>query len=214
MYEPFRNADDVIEKAFGAQDPCSELLQLIRAHPRLSTITYIAVTYEDLAQKTPALVNKLSHILVDLKEKETGITMKGGRTPYEMITVDDAFHRELYESLGSDLVVDDASVSPSNMYLTSSLISATIVKLSLTGPRIAVNEVNRGLWQYEQSNDYDAAKHEVYVLGVCLQLAICGSYLLQYPYFDVPRVLGALEAIKSVGIVKHPQGQQLLDVCT
>ena len=89
-------------------------------------------------------------------------------------------------------------------------LSATIVKLSLTGPHLVVNLVNRGL-QYKQSNDYDAAKHEVYVLRACLQLAICGSYLLQHPNFDVPRILGALEAIKSVGIVKNLQGQQLLE---
>jgi hypothetical protein len=85
------------------------------------------------------------------------------------------------------------------------------VKYSLCNPDVFIDAANRGL-QYEQFG-YDAAKHEVLVLGACLQLSISGSYFRHQHDFDISQVLHALEKIKKVGVVKHPQGQRLLEVC-
>jgi len=190
-------------------DPTSKLVELIRAHPELSTITVIAVTYIDLAQQAPSLVDKLADTLVKLKE--TNITVRCGGRLGDTTQIARALDWELDEYLGSDLAaVKDASVSPSNEHLTISLLSATTMKYSLCNPDVFIDAVNRGL-HYERF-DYDVAKHEVLVLGACIQLSISGSYLRSQHDFDAPQVLDALEKIKNVGVVKHPQGQRLLEV--
>ncbi len=40
-----------------------------------------------------------------------------------------------------------------------------------------------------------------------------GSYFCGLKDFDARHALGALERIKEVGVVKHPDGQRLLEVC-
>jgi hypothetical protein len=121
MTEPFSNALNAIQNAFAMRDPTSKLLELIRAHPDLSTITVIVITYIDLAQQAPSLVDKLADTLVSLKE--TNITVRSGGRLGDTTQIARALDSELDEYLGSDLVaVKDASVSPSNEHLTTSLL--------------------------------------------------------------------------------------------
>ncbi len=207
MTEPFPDALNVIRNAFDTKDPTSKLLELIRAHPELSTITVIVIIYIDLAQQSPSLVDELVDTLVNLKN--TKITVGRLSDPTEIAH---ALNWELDDYLDSELTsVEDASVSPSNEHLITSLISATTMKYSLCNTDVFLGAVNRGL-HYERYS-YDVAKREVLVLGACLQLSISGSYFRGQHGFDSIDILNVLEKIKNVGVVKHPQGQRLLEVC-
>jgi len=164
----------------------------------------------DLAQQAPSLVDKLADTLVKLKE--TQITVRSGGRLGDTTRIARALDWELDEYLGSDLAaVKDASISPSNEHLTISLLSATTMKYSLCNPDVFIDAINRGL-HYEQFG-YDVAKHEVLVLGACLQLSISGSHFRHQRDFDAPQILDVLEKIKNVSVVKHPQGQRLPEVC-
>ena len=125
--------------------------------------------------------------------------------------------RELADLLSGNLANDiDTSVTPSNEYLIASLLSAASRKHCLGESTAQVGSVLRGLYYSDRKHgDADPATFQVLVLGACLQLLASGSYLYgpKGIHFGKIDVLSALEAAKKEGVVKHPNGQGLLEVC-
>jgi len=86
------------------------------------------------------------------------------------------------------------------------------VKHHLCNSSAFYNAVSRGL-NYQAETGIDPTTHEVLVLGACLLLSISGSYLYGSKHTDGSHVLGALKKIKEAGLLEHPDGQLLLEVC-
>lgn len=215
MSESFPDALDAIRDAFNLPDPTPQLLELIRAHPELPTIGDIVVIYLELVQQSPSQIDKLTGTLVNLKSSTEFTIAANDRLGKSVpIVTALALNLELNELLSSELAhVKDASVTPSNEHLIASLLSAVAIKYSLCNSTAFSSAVDRGLCHQHDTYRFDVATREVLVLGACLQLSMSGSYFCDQKGFDARHALGALERIKEVGVVKHPDGQRLLEVC-
>ena len=113
MTEPFPDTLCAIRNAFDMKDPTSNLLEFIRAHPELSTITVVVITYISTSptKQSPSLVDKLADTLVHTKSPLA-----------DLVKHELPLNRELDDHLGSELAsVEDASVSPSNERLVITL---------------------------------------------------------------------------------------------
>jgi len=208
--ESFPNARNVFEDAFNLPDPTPRLLELVRAHPELPTITDLLVIYMELVEKSPIQIDKLTGALANLKNSND-ISIDG----YDRIGNPIAYtiNNELEKIFGSRLDdLRDGSVVLSNEYLTTSLLSAAAMKYRLCDSIAFPYAVLRAL-EYQVETRFDVATHEVLVLGACLQLSISGLYLCGLLRTGPDRVLFGLERIKRAGLLSHPNGQQLLEVC-
>ena len=206
IYKPLVAAED----AFNLPDPTSKLLELIHAEPTLSTIDAIAIMYIDHANQFPSQVDKLIGAFANLKTST--ITFNDGR---QQLSISQALNSVLHSLFSSDLACPtDGSVTPSNEYLSSSLLAAKTLKISLCPPHLLSGQVDCDLnYDNPENGRFDAATHQVRVLCACLLLSICGSHLLGQFGFDPSNILTILERIKNDGVVKDPHGQQLLKVC-
>ena len=131
------------------------------------------------------------------------------------MSISQALESELHSFFSSDLACPkDGPVTSSNGYLSSSLLAAKTVKISLCPPYLFSGQVDCDLnYENPENGRFDVATHQVRVLCACLLLSICGSHLLGQINFDPSNILTTLERIKNVGVVKDPHGRQLLEVC-
>lgn len=201
------------EHAFNLPDPTSKLLELIHAEPTVSTIDAIAIIYIDHANQFPSQVDKLVRTLANLQTSTITFNVDARYGKPTQLSISQAFEWELH-SLFSSAWPDDGSVTPSNKYLSTSLLAAKTVKIPLHFFHLLSDQVNCDL-NYDNPEDgyFDVATHQVRVLSACLLLSICGSHLLGQFNFDPGNILTTLEKIKNVGVVKDAHGQQLLEVC-
>ena len=215
MTESFPDAVKAIREAFNLPDPTQQLLELIRAHPELPTVGDIVVIYLELVQQSPSQVDKLTSILANVKSSTEFTVAACNRLGKSVpIPIALAFDLELNELFCSELAgLNDALVTPSNEHLIASLLSAVAMKYSLCHPNSFSGTVHRGLYYQNDTYRFDVATHQVLVLGACLQLSMSGSHFCGPEGFDASHLLSVLEGIKNVGVVKHPGGQQLLEVC-
>jgi len=201
------------EHAFSLPDPTSKLLELIHAEPTLSTINAIAIIYIDHAKQFPSQVDKLVGALVNLKTSTITFNADARHDKPTQLSISQALESELHWLFSSEYP-RDGSVTSSNGYLSASLLAAKTVKVSLCSPHLFSDQVNCDLnYDNPENGRFDVAIHQVCVLGACLLLTICGSHLLGQSNFDPSNILTTLERIKNVGVVKDPNGQQLLEVC-
>lgn len=191
------------------------MLEISRDHPKSLTIRDIVIIYFDLSAQSPSQINKLTCTLVNLKNSSEITVLYWDRyEKFVPISIALALDLELHELLGSELAgLNVRPIIPSNEHLIASLLSAVAVKHSLSLSFAFSDAVHRGLYYYDSAlYCYDVAAHQGLVLGACLQLSMNGSYFCGPNGFDAGQVLSALERIKNVGVVKHPDGQRLLEV--
>jgi len=203
------------ELAFNLPDPTPRLLELIHAMPTLSTINAIAIMYIDHANQFPSQVDKLVGALANLKTSKITFNADARHDKPTQLSISQALESELHSLFSSDLgCAEDGSVTSSNGHLSSSLLAAKTVKISLCLPSLVSGQVDWDLnYDNPENGRFDVATHQVRVLSACLLLSICGSHLLGQFNFDPSDILTTLERIKNVGVVKDPHGQQLLEVC-
>ncbi|KAF8966796.1 hypothetical protein BDZ97DRAFT_1756386 [Flammula alnicola] len=188
MADSFPNAENAFRDAFNHPDPTPKLLELIKAHPQLPTITDLVSVYMGLVAVCPTQIDKFAGALVKLQSStETTVAATddfGNRAQRQIAPV---LIRELAGFHGGNLaVVEDHSAGA----------------------------VAHGLHFKDRCYRDAPASREVLVLGACLQLLVCGSYLYGPAGTDVGKddVLAALEVIKEEGIVENTNGQRLLEV--
>ena len=120
------------EHAFNLPDPTPKLLELIHAEPTLSTINAIVIMYIDHAKQFLSQVDKLVGALANFNadarhDKPT------------QLSISQALNSELHSIFSSDLAYPkDGSVTSSNGYLSSSLLAAKTVKISLCPPTFSL----------------------------------------------------------------------------
>jgi hypothetical protein len=214
MTEAFPDSFNAIRDALNLLDPTQQLLEIIRDHPESLTIRDIVIIYFELIEQSPSQFNKLTCTLVNLKNSsEITVTTWDRFEKFVPISIALALDLELHELLGSELAgLNVGPIIPSNEHLIASLLSAVAVKHSLCLSSAFSGAVHRGLYYDSAPYRYDVAAHQGLVLGACLQLSMNGSYFCGPNGFDAGQVLSALERIKNVGVVKHPDGQRLLEV--
>jgi hypothetical protein len=203
------------EHAFNLPDPTPKLLELIHAEPTLSTINAIVIMYIDHAKQFLSQVDKLVGALANLKTSTITFNADARHDKPTQLSISQALKSELHSLFSSDLAYPkDGSVSSSNGYLSSSVLAAKTVKISLCPPHLISGQVDCDLnYENPENGRFDVATHQVRVLCACLLLTICGSHLLGQINFDPSNILNTLERIKNVGVVQDPHGQQLLEVC-
>jgi len=169
----------------------------------------------ELVAESPTQFDKFAGALVKLQNSKR-VTVAGGDrlgNPAQL-EIYLALNHQLYEIHSSDLVVaKDPSVTPSNEYLVASLLYAVSMKYRLCDSSIYSAAIAHGLHCRDKKKYRDnVASRQVRVLGACLQLLMSGSYFYGPTGTEVGTddVLAALEEAR---VVKHPNGQRLLEVC-
>jgi hypothetical protein len=210
IHESFPDAEYAFRYAFSISNPTPKLLQLIRAHPNVRTITILVIIYIELVEMDPTQLDKLTGALVDLKNSnETVAGYDRVGNPIQ-IQIADSLRVELHDLLRSELAgPEDGAVTPCNEYLIASLLSAMATKFGLSDSPAFPYAVVCGL-DYQSESDVET--REVLVLGTCLQLSISGSYLCGPNGIDSDFVLSGLRAIRNAHIMNHPRGRRLLEV--
>jgi len=217
MAESFLNAESAFRDAFNQPNPTPKLLELIRAHPQLPTITHLVSVYMELAAECPIHIDKFARALVDLQTtSEVTIAAYDAFGNPAQQNIAPLLNRELAGFHSGDLVAaEDTSITTSNDYLVASLLSATSMKYRLCDSPAQAGAVVHGLHFKDRRYRDDApASREILLLGACLQLLVAGSYLYGPTGTDAGKVdvLKALQDIQSEGIVKSQNGQRLLEV--
>lgn len=212
MTESFPNAEASFRDAFTQLDPAPKLLELIKVHPTAAAITDLVSIYFELAAEDPTQLSRYAEALAIIQATET--TILDAADPFGNLgerKISLILYTILAEFHSGDLFVQDASIIPSNDYLVASLFSAVSLKYRLTDSPAQVGSIRHGL---HYKGGYDT--REVLVLGSCLQLLVAGSYLYGPGGTDIGKdnISAALEAVKADRVVKTPNGQRLLVVCS
>lgn len=215
MAESSQNVESALLDAFKHPDPAPRLIELIRAHSQFPTIFYLISIYTELAAELPTQIDKFAQALAQVKTSKVKIDTEDDFGKPAQLDIEPIFVSELADELSGDFVnVKDLSVTSSNEYLIASLLSATSRKYRLCESPAQIGSVLCGLYYNDRKYGYaDRATFEVRVLGACLQLLTSGSYLYgpEGIYAGKIDVLAALETIKKEGVVKNPNGQELLE---
>ena len=103
----------VLSMPFGISNPTPKLLQLIRAHPNVRTITILVIIYIEM---DPTQLDKLTGALVDLKNSNE--TVAGYDNPIQIL-IADSLRVELHDLLRSELGPEDGALQQISYRLTT-----------------------------------------------------------------------------------------------
>jgi hypothetical protein len=129
-----------------------------------------------------------------------------------------ASFREAIDDGLEDAYADDdlgnLAVTPSNIRLTTALLSASTIKSGLrTMPKVAFMNTKIGL--EDPALQPEPEKAEIYAIAACLHLVITGSKMMQQSLF-VPEqqadVIDKLKVLKEQEVLKLPSAVHLLEV--
>jgi len=210
--ESFPDIDQAFRDAFNQPEPVPALLEVIGAHPQLTTITDLVCTYMELTAEHPAEVHRFARALVELQNStEPTIDAFDDFGKPVKKTIHPILNRELADIHSGDLSkAKDSSVTASNDYLIASLLSAISLKYRLCDSPAQVGSIVIGL--HPKDNKLYGPS-EILVIAACLQLLVAGSYLYGPQGTDVGKqdVPKALELIEQQSVVQNLNGKHLLE---
>ncbi|KAF9471600.1 hypothetical protein BDN70DRAFT_901215, partial [Pholiota conissans] len=116
--DSFPNSGQLFRSAFDLPNSASELLKLIKEHPTYPAIIELVVIYAIVAEKNPIRAEALASTMLQVRNAPDAPTVGD-------YTIAEIFYRELASLHRRALEVDDIEpLTPSNFFLTSSLLSA------------------------------------------------------------------------------------------